>query len=176
MTNIVPMLVAVAVVGFGAAAHAETLSEKAGVNSVLGVTPTTKDFVTKAAISDMFEIQSSKLAEERTTGPTKTFAEKMIKDHTKTTSELKPLAQKAHVDPPMALDDTHKQMLDNLSGMKGDDFPKEYHAEQDTGHKDAVSLFERYSKGGENAEIKAWAGKTLPDLQSNLKMAQDLDK
>jgi putative membrane protein len=43
-------------------------------------------------------------------------------------------------------------------------------------HKDAVSLFERYGKGGDNPDLKAWASKTLPDLQGHLKMAQDLDK
>ena len=52
----------------------------------------------------------------------------------------------------------------------------EYHSDQDAGHKDAVSLFTRFAKGGENPELKAWATKTLPDLQGYLKMAQDLDK
>ena len=176
MKATIATLAALALVGVTMPTHAETLSEKTGVNSVLGMAPTTKDFVTEAAISDMFEIESSKLAEARTTGPTKTFAEKMITDHTKTTSELKPLAMKAHIDPPTALDDSHKKMLDMLDGLKGDDFAKQYHSDQDTGHKEAVSLFERYSKGGENAEIKAWAGTTLPHLQGHLKMAQDLDK
>ena len=157
-------------------AHAETLGEKTGVNSMLGMAPTTKDFVTEAAISDMFEIQSSKLAEARSTGPTKAFAEKMIQDHTKTTSELKPLAMKAHVEPPTALDDSHKAMLDKLEGLKGEDFAKQYHEDQDKGHKEAVSLFERYAKGGENADLKAWANETLPHLQEHLKLAENLDK
>jgi putative membrane protein len=39
-----------------------------------------------------------------------------------------------------------------------------------------VSLYERYAKGGEDAGLKAFAGKTLPTLQDHLKMAQDLDK
>jgi putative membrane protein len=43
-------------------------------------------------------------------------------------------------------------------------------------HKDAVSLFERYAKGGENSKLKGWAGKTLPALQHHLEMAQALDK
>jgi putative membrane protein len=37
---------------------AETVGEKTGINSTLGISPTTKDFVQEAAISDMFEIQS----------------------------------------------------------------------------------------------------------------------
>jgi putative membrane protein len=47
---------------------------------------------------------------------------------------------------------------------------------QVSAHKDAVSLFERYSKSGDNAKLKDWAGKTLPALQHHLDMAQQLDK
>jgi hypothetical protein len=41
--------------------------------------------------------------------------------------------------------------------------------------KDAVSLFERYAKGGEDPK-KDWAGKTPPALQHHLEMAQPIDK
>lgn len=157
-------------------AWAETVGEKTGVNSTLGIAPTTVDFVHEAAISDMFEIQSSKLALDRTTGPTKTFAARMIADHSKTTDQLKTAAMMAKVDVPTKMDDAHQKMFDKLGELKGDDFAKEYHSDQDSGHKDAVSLFTRYSKGGDNPELKAWAGKTLPDLEGHLKMAQDLDK
>ena len=157
-------------------AFAETVGEKTGVNSTLGIAPTTPDFVHEAAISDMFEIQSSKLAVDRTTGPTKDFAEKMIKDHSKTTAQLKAAAAKAKIDVPDKMDSAHQKMFDSLKDMKGDDFAKEYHSDQDSGHKDAVSLFTRYANGGENADLKAWAAKTLPDLQGHLDMAKDLDK
>jgi putative membrane protein len=43
-------------------------------------------------------------------------------------------------------------------------------------HKDAVSLFERYAKSGDNANLKDWAGKTLRTLQHHLDMAQELGK
>jgi putative membrane protein len=39
-----------------------------------------------------------------------------------------------------------------------------------------VSLFERYAKGGDNAHLKDWAGKTLPALKHHLEMAQNLEK
>jgi putative membrane protein len=47
---------------------------------------------------------------------------------------------------------------------------------QVSAHKDAVSLFERYAKGGEDPKLKDWAGKTLPALQHHLEMAQNLGK
>lgn len=46
-------------------ALAQSLGEKTGVNSMLGVVPDTADFVKAVAISDMFEIDSSKLAEQK---------------------------------------------------------------------------------------------------------------
>ena len=61
---------------------------KDGVNSALGIAPTTPDFVQEAAISDMFEIQSSKIASGKLSGPEKEFADQMVADHSKTTDEL----------------------------------------------------------------------------------------
>ncbi len=37
-------------------ALAQSVGEKSGVNSVLGITPTTVDFVKEVAVSDIFEI------------------------------------------------------------------------------------------------------------------------
>jgi putative membrane protein len=55
---------------------AQSVGEKTGVNAVVGITPSTQDFVTKAAQSDMFEIQSSKLALSSADAPTTDFAQK----------------------------------------------------------------------------------------------------
>jgi putative membrane protein len=46
---------------------------------------------------------------------------------------------------------------------------------QVSAHEDAVSLFERYAKGGDNAKLKDWAGKTLPALQHHLQMAEQMN-
>ena len=73
---------------FAGPAFAQSASEKTGVNSVLGIAPKTADFVKEAATSDMFEIQSSRLAAERTQGNVQSFATQMVTDHTKTTSDL----------------------------------------------------------------------------------------
>jgi putative membrane protein len=163
-----------------APAYAQSAGEKTGVNSALGITPSTPDFVREAAMSDMFEIQSSQLAEQKADDPqTKSFAQKMVTDHTKTSSEMKSMVQGGKVkgvDLPTDMSASQKSMLDKLKGLNGKDFTKQYHSDQVSAHKDAVSLFERYGKGGDNPELKQWASKTLPDLQGHLKMAQDLDK
>lgn len=159
-------------------ALAQSVGEKTGVNSALGVAPSTADFVKEVAISDMFEIESNKLGEEKGTAQEKTFARQMVTDHTKTSTELKSLVTsgKVKAELPTALDSSHKSKLDKLKGETGKDFSSDFASDQVSAHKDAVSLFERYAKGGDNAELKDWAGKTLPTLQHHLDMAQDLNR
>ena len=67
--------------------------EKTGANSVLGISPSTADFVTQAAVSDMFEIQTSQLALQQSNEPTKAFAKQMITDHEMTSGEMKAMVQ-----------------------------------------------------------------------------------
>jgi putative membrane protein len=159
-------------------ALAQSAGEKTGVNSMLGIAPSTADFVKEAAISDMFEIESSKLAEQKGNAQEKSFAQKMLTDHTKTTSELKQLVSsgKVKAELPSTLDTAHHSKLDRLKNASGSDFSSDFNSDQVSVHKDAVSLFERYAKGGDNADLKDWAGKTLPALQHHLEMAQELGK
>ena len=160
-------------------AFAQSVGEKTGVNAMLGTAPSTQDFVTRAAVSDMFEIESSKLAQANAANEkTKAFAAKMVKDHTTTSTELKALLSggKVKADLPAAMDASHKSKIEKLQGLKSKDFDKQYNSEQETAHKNAVALFERYAKGGDNGDLKAFAAKHLPHLQEHLKMAEDLNK
>jgi putative membrane protein len=172
------LLLTAAGVLIAAPAYAQSVPERTGVNSALGVSPSTTDFVKEVAISDMFEIESSKLAQQKGGAPAKSFADHMVMDHTKTSAELKSLVQggKVRADLPTAMDSSHQSKVDKLKGLNGDDFSKNYDQMQLDAHKDAVDLFERYAKGGDNADLKQWASTTLPVLQTHLKMAQDLPK
>jgi putative membrane protein len=170
-------MIAVCLVAAGPA-FAQSLGEKTGVNAMLGVTPATADFVKEAASSDMFEIQSSQLASQQSDEATKAFATQMIADHEKTTGEIKALVQggKVQAEIPTAMLPSHQSMFDKLKGLKGADFTKQYHDDQVTAHKDAVSLYQRYAKGGDNEPLKSMASQTVPTLEHHLQMAQDLDK
>jgi putative membrane protein len=157
---------------------AQSAGEKTGVNSTLGISPTTTDFVKEVAISDMFEIESNKLAQDKGNASEKTFASQMVTDHTKTSTELKGLVSsgKVKAELPTAIDSSHRSKLDKLKGENGKDFSSDFDSMQVSAHKDAVSLFERYANGGDNPDLKSWAGKTLPALKHHLEMAQNLDK
>jgi putative membrane protein len=177
MKALVP-LVAIAAVVIASPAWTQSAAEKTGVNSVLGISPTTADFVKEAAMSDMLEVEAGKLAQQRGQGDVKTFADDMVKDHTKTSNELKGMitSDTVKATAPTMLDSNAQGKLDALKKAKDDDFASDYADMQVSAHKDAVSLFERYAKSGENAELKNWAGKTLPTLRHHLEMAQNLAK
>ena len=57
----------------------ETVTEKTGVNSALGIAPKTQDFVTEAAVSDMTEIAAANIALQKGDGDEKQFADQMGK-------------------------------------------------------------------------------------------------
>jgi putative membrane protein len=74
------LTIAAAALLISTSAFAQSVGEKTGVNSTLGISPTTADFVKEAAMSDMTEIAASKLGQERGNAQQKTFASQMITD------------------------------------------------------------------------------------------------
>ena len=176
--NRLAMSAALAALLISPAVMAQSMGEKTGVNSVLGIAPTTADFVKEAASSDMLEIEAAKIAEEKGNAEEKKFAAQMITDHTKTSSDLKQLVSSGDVkaDIPASLDAASQKKLDKLRDAKPADFTGEYDPMQVGAHEDAVSLFERYAKSGDSIKLKDWAGKTLPALQHHLDMAKAMNK
>lgn len=171
------MTVVAAATLLSSAAFAQSTAEKTGVNSVLGIAPTTQDFVKEAVTSDMLEIKAAKVAQQKGNANEKKFAAQMITDHTKTSADIEGLIASGVVKAklPTALDSSAQSKLDELNKATPQDFAATYDPMQVSAHKDAVSLFERYSKSGDNAKLKDWAGKTLPALQHHLEMAQQMN-
>lgn len=136
-----------------------------------------QDFVTKVAISDMMEIQSSQLGLARQPdADTKPFAEQMVKDHQQTSKELKALVEsgKVKVALPSALDAEHQKKLEDLKAKSGKDFDRAYDQMQVQAHEEAVALFEGYAASGDNPDLKSWAATTVPHLKEHLAMAKKL--
>jgi putative membrane protein len=156
--------------------YAQSLGEQTGVNSALGIAPKTPDFVSEAAQGDMFEIASSEAAVQKGSDRVKSFASRMVDDHKKTSAALKILAPAAGANLPSEMTASQKKDLDKLGGLQGQYFDHQYMDDQLSAHKTAVSLFERYAKGGQNAEFQTWAEQTLPTLQQHLDMAKTLDR
>lgn len=151
--------------------------ETTGAAASGSAAPSAQDFVTKAAQTDMFEIQASQLAEQKDQKQAdQKFAKRMVKDHSKTSDQLKSLVDSGKVQAqlPASLDQAHQQKLDHLQTLSGKQFDNAYDQAQKQGHKDAVAMFKQYSQNGDNAALKQWAKKTLPTLEQHLSMAKKL--
>jgi putative membrane protein len=137
-----------------------------------------QQFVTKAGVGNIFEVETSKLATEKSQSrDVKQFAQMMIEDHAKAGSELKALVGKgntAQLKVPAKLDGPHAQKLEQLQTASGSEFDQSYRQMQLEAHREAVALFSSYAQTGDNAELKQWAGKTLPTLQKHFQEVQDL--
>ncbi len=139
----------------------------------------TEDFVKKASMSNLFEIESSKLAQQKAQKTSvKNFANKMILDHTQAGNDLKSAVGTADIDPSLVatkLDKDHQEKLNDLRNESAEDFDAAYMEAQEDLHDTAISLFEDYAESGENAQLKQFATKTLPVLQSHEDMTDKLD-
>jgi putative membrane protein len=138
-----------------------------------------EEFVQKVAISDMFEVQSGRLAANQAEDEdVKSFGGKMSDDHKQTTDDLLELVQEQNinVELPKALDQDHQAKLDKLKESSGNEFDRSYVPMQVQAHETAVDLFDKYAKNGDNEKLKDWAEDTLPTLQDHLKEAKALNE
>jgi putative membrane protein len=169
------LLAAVASLALMPAAFAQ--SNKAGAaQEQAQIKPADQNFVTKAAVGGLFEVQSSELAEDKgQSAEVKSFAKMMVRDHGKANKELEALAEKRGAKVPGELDAKHAADLKKLQGLEGAAFDKEYIQAQRAAHKEAVGLFQSYSGSNGDPELTAWAGKTLPTLKEHQSHAQALN-
>lgn len=133
----------------------------------------TPDFVKNAALGDMYEIASSKLAATMaSSADVKKFAANMITAHTATTAGLKAAIAKDGVTdtPPAALDAEHQGMIDALKATKGEAFDTLYKSQQANAHTKTLALMQGYSAGGDKPALKAFASDTAPKVKMHLDM------
>lgn len=136
-----------------------------------------QEFVDKAASGGMFEVESSKLAQDKAKrADVKQFAKKMIDDHGKANKELEQTAQKANLKVPKEMASKHKSDLDKLRQAQATQFDEAYIDAQAAAHREAIDLFTDYSKSGDNKELQQFAGKTLPTLQQHERDLKQLDQ
>jgi putative membrane protein len=138
---------------------------------------TAQTFVEKAASGGMLEVESSKLAKDKAKrADVKSFADIMIRDHGKANEELKSAAQSAGLNVPAKMAKKHESKLGKLKGAKAGNFDKAYVDLQVEAHREAVELFQGFSRSGEEGELKSFASRTLPILEQHQEMAKDLQK
>jgi putative membrane protein len=133
-------------------------------------------FTKQAAEGGMAEVAKGKLAAEKGShDAVKQFGQKMVDDHTKAGDELKSIASGKSINLPGETTKTPQQaLLAKLEKLEGAAFDRAYVDDQIRDHEKTIALFEREAKTGKDAELKAFAEKTLPTLKEHLSMVRDL--
>jgi putative membrane protein len=149
------------------------------MNATAAAPMTAQTFADAASASDAYEIEASKLAETKAKdAAVKSFAADMVKDHTKSTADLKAAAAKADGKPTPAGTMTADQQanMTKLQGLSGADFDKEYVTQQVDAHQKALDALKGYAAGGDSAPLKDFASKTATVVEHHLDMAKKLQK
>jgi len=132
-------------------------------------------FVHKASASDLAEITLGQIGmKQGQSAEVKQFAQQMVTDHTMSSKELLAIAGKKGLAPATQMDEKHKALVGKLLALKGAEFDRAYMEHMVIDHKEAVALFQGEANNGKDADLKAFAAKTLPVIQKHLKMAQEL--
>jgi putative membrane protein len=135
-------------------------------------------FVNNAARDGEAEVILGKLAAEKAKSEdVKKFGQQMVDDHTKANEELKAIAKSKEIDLEKAAAMGTKKgerISQKLNKLEGDEFDKGYVAIMIKEHESAVKLFKTQSEKGEDADLKAFAAKTLPTLEHHLSMVKEL--
>ncbi len=133
-------------------------------------------FMVEAASGGMMEVDLGNLAKEKATNAkVKEFAAMMVKDHTKANDELKALASKKNVTLPATMEDKHREHINDLRDKSGAEFDKDYMEMMVKDHKDDIDKFEDIAKNSDDADLKAFANKTLPVLRKHHEQAKQIE-
>ncbi|QJW90099.1 DUF4142 domain-containing protein [Spirosoma taeanense] len=135
------------------------------------------DFAVKAANGGLMEVEMARVAREKAqSADVKEFAAMMIADHSKANDELKSLAASKNITLPTTLGEDAQKDLNDLSKLSGKEFDKKYVDIMVEDHEEDVKLFKDAADDAEDAEVKAFAAKTLPTLQKHLDRIKMIDK
>jgi len=152
-------------------------AEKPHTDHAAGATGADAAFVKKAADGGMAEVALAKLAQEKASNAdVKSFAATLEKDHTAANDELKEVASKKNITLPASPSKNHQALHDKLAKLSGAEFDKAYVSAMLEDHQKDVREFARVSSASGDADVKAFATKTLPTLKDHLKQVQDLSK
>ena len=127
--------------------------------------------LTSLAQANVNEVAAGNIALQKAVSPeVKSFAQKMVDDHTKGLQEVQQVAQAKNVTLPTEPDAKHKKMADRLNALSGAEFDKSYVANAGVNdHKAAHKLVTDAQQKAKDPDIKALAAKLQPTIDQHMK-------
>ncbi len=130
-------------------------------------------YLEQAASADMFEVQSSQLALQRSRDArTRRYAQRALDDHTMSSRQMAQLAQANGVMLPTGMGPEQQRAYAAIENTRRI-FDSEYFRQQGLAHQAAISNAESEVSSGYNNDVKKFAADSLPTLREHLEMAQE---
>lgn len=129
-----------------------------------------RDYAMATASSNMFEIEKSRLALQRSQNAMlRQFAQMMIDDHGRLAADAAPVLRDHGLDPStMTMSARHRADLQRLQSASPVDFDRLYHDIQVAAHQEALALQRGYAASGDNARLRGLAAQAVPVIESHI--------
>jgi putative membrane protein len=132
-------------------------------------------FAREACQTGTAEMEVGKLAAQNTKNKeVRKFARTLLEDHARAEKELGQLFSRKGIPPEKELAGNYQSSLERLASLKGAQFDAAFKEQVIADHEKSIGLFEKQSEQGTDPELRAFAGKRLPQLRSHLEMARTL--
>ena len=156
---------------------ASSLSMAQDTDAITHSSASASEFIDKAGTGGQAEVDMGELGVKKaSSGQVKSFAKRIVEDHTKANAELVAVA-KGKGEVPSSRDPMHKQMMDKFQQQEaGKDWDRAYIEQMVEDHKTDVALFETAADDEKlDADLRAYAKRTLPILRDHLTQAQTIE-
>jgi len=135
------------------------------------------DFMKKAAIGGMAEVELGKLAQQNAHSPdVKSFGARMVQDHGRAGDQLANIAKQRGVQLPQQLDSEHVSTRDRLAKLQGDAFDRAYIKAMVADHDKDAKEFRRQAQMGQDPELKRFARETLAVIEQHDQLAHNIER
>jgi putative membrane protein len=132
-------------------------------------------FLRSAAEGSMLEVKLGEVAEQRAQSEeVKKFAKRMVEDHSKAIEELKALGAREHINLPTNISHQHSLRYKALEKLSGAEFDRAYARDMVQDHQQDINEFKHGAATAQKPELKEFAQKTLPTLESHLEQAKEM--
>jgi putative membrane protein len=151
---------------------------EAAPEGMADLTPEAREpYVAMAASSDLYEIQSGQLAQQRAqSGELRQFGATLVAHHSQTTQQLTAAAQASGMNPPPpAMLPMHQRMLSELQQASGSGFDTLFVQQQVQAHEMALNLHRNYARDGDAQPLRTAATGAVPVVSQHLAQARQLD-
>jgi putative membrane protein len=134
-----------------------------------------RHYLAKTAQGLMSEIELGRVAQQRAGDPrVKAYGKRMVSDHSKDLAQVKQLAAQGGVKLPDKPGLEQRIVARRLKKLSGTHFDSAYMSHEVSDHKDDIKDARREARGGKDAGVKQLAGKALPELETHLRLAQQI--